>query len=225
MRAHHVQSPDVGRRIDAYHFTDRRIRTDQERPHPSQRRHPTQLARNLDATRLAQRHDGPSSTHHAEPGRGDRAESHQRGAPLCAVRHGSAAGDASASAITKELFQKPPQLTTEGVEDNPEGESFRKIKHGIRLTGVPAFGQTLSDQPIWTLALFLKRMDKLPPPAQQDWQQVQNWTLAPKWQPRLEPNRRLTNDIPTDAEWPRPHVAAAASAAAMATRRHNSSAK
>ena len=98
----------------------------------------------------------------------------------CAVCHGSAAGDASASPIAKGLFQKPPQLATEGVEDDPEVESFWKIKHGIRLTGMPAFGQSLSDQQIWTLALFLKHMDKLPPPAQQAWQQVQNWPLAPK---------------------------------------------
>ena len=98
----------------------------------------------------------------------------------CAVCHGSAAGDASASPIAKGLFQKPPQLATEGVEDDPEGESFWKIKHGIRLTGMPAFGQSLSDQQIWTLALFLKHMDKLPPPAQQAWQQVQNWPPAPK---------------------------------------------
>lgn len=98
----------------------------------------------------------------------------------CAVCHGSAAGDASASPIAKGLFQKPPQLATEGVEDDPEGESFWKIKHGIRLTGMPAFGSSLSDKQIWTLAVFLKHMDKLPPSAQQAWQQVQNWPLASK---------------------------------------------
>jgi thiosulfate dehydrogenase len=98
----------------------------------------------------------------------------------CAVCHGSAAGDASASPIAKGLFQKPPQLATEGVEDDPEGESFWKIKHGIRLTGMPAFGSSLSDKQIWTLAVFLKHIDKLPPSAQQAWQQVQNWPLVSK---------------------------------------------
>jgi thiosulfate dehydrogenase len=76
------------------------------------------------------------------------------------------------------LYQKPPQLATDGVEDDPEGESFWKIKHGFRLTGMPSFGYTLKDEQIWTLALFLKHMDKLPPIAEQAWQQVQNWPVS-----------------------------------------------
>jgi thiosulfate dehydrogenase len=95
----------------------------------------------------------------------------------CAVCHGSAQGAASPSPIAKGLYQRPPQLATDGVEDDPEGVSFWKIKHGIRLTGMPSFARSLSDQQIWTLALFLKHMDKLPPAAQQAWQQVQNWRL------------------------------------------------
>jgi thiosulfate dehydrogenase len=93
----------------------------------------------------------------------------------CAVCHGSAKGEASPSPIAKGEYPKPPQLATDGVEDDPEGDSFWKIKHGIRLTGMPSFGYTLSDQEIWTLALFLKHMDKLPPAVQQAWQQVRNW--------------------------------------------------
>ena len=97
----------------------------------------------------------------------------------CAVCHGSAKGDASASPVAKGLYQKPPQFATEGVEDDPEGVSFWKIKHGIRLTGMPSFGGSLDDRQIWTIALFLKRMDKLPPAAQQAWEQVRNWPAAP----------------------------------------------
>jgi thiosulfate dehydrogenase len=96
----------------------------------------------------------------------------------CAVCHGSAKGAASPSPIAKGLYQKPPQLATDGVEDDPEGESFWKITHGIRLTGMPSFGYSLSDRQIWTLALFLKHMDKLPPAVQQTWQQVQNWPVT-----------------------------------------------
>ena len=95
----------------------------------------------------------------------------------CAVCHGSAKGTASPSPLAKGLYQKPPQLATDGVEDDPEGVSFWKIKHGIRLTGMPSFGPSLSDRQIWTLALFLKHMDKLPPAVQQIWQQVQNWPM------------------------------------------------
>src|SRR5664279_349920 len=76
----------------------------------------------------------------------------------CAVCHGSAKGTASPSPIAKGLYQKPPQFATDGVEDDQEGVSFWKIKHGIRLTGMPSFGHSLGDTQIWTLALFLGHM-------------------------------------------------------------------
>lgn len=96
----------------------------------------------------------------------------------CAVCHGSAKGTASASPIARGLYQKPPQLASDGVEDDPEGETYWKVKHGIRLTGMPSFGNVLSDQDIWTLALFLRHMDKLPPSVQQTWQDVRNWPVV-----------------------------------------------
>ena len=95
----------------------------------------------------------------------------------CSVCHGSQQGVASASPIAKGLYQKPPQFATDGVEDDAEGLSFWKIKHGIRLTGMPSFASTLNDQQIWTIALFLKHMDKLPPAVEVEWKQVRNWPV------------------------------------------------
>ena len=92
----------------------------------------------------------------------------------CALCHGTAAGDSSASPIAKGLYPRPPQLATDGVEDDAEGISFWKIKHGIRWTGMPSWGRALTDQQIWTLALFLKHMNNLPPAAQDAWQKVRN---------------------------------------------------
>ena len=92
----------------------------------------------------------------------------------CAICHGTAAGQSSASPIARGLYPAPPQLATDGVEDDPEGVSYWKIKHGIRLTGMPAWGRSLTDRQVWTLALFLKHMDKLPPNAERAWQQVKN---------------------------------------------------
>jgi thiosulfate dehydrogenase len=101
----------------------------------------------------------------------------------CTVCHGDANRDALPSPIAKGLYQKPPQFAAEGVEDDPEGFSFWKIKHGIRLTGMPSWRYTLNDQQIWTIALFLKHMDKLPPAVQQTWQQVWNWPVTSVNQP------------------------------------------
>jgi len=92
----------------------------------------------------------------------------------CAICHGTAQGDASASPIALGEYPSPPQLAEEGVEDDPMGWDFWKIKHGIRWTGMPAWENTLNDRQIWTLSLFLKHMNKLPPAAEAAWQQVTN---------------------------------------------------
>jgi thiosulfate dehydrogenase len=73
------------------------------------------------------------------------------------------------STIALGLYQHAPQLAKDGVEDDPEGETYWKIKHGIRLTGMPSYTKTLSDDQIWTLALFLKHMDTLPAAPKKAW--------------------------------------------------------
>lgn len=88
----------------------------------------------------------------------------------CAVCHGDKS--AKSTDIAHGLYQKPPQLAKEGVEDDPEGVTFWKVKHGIRLTGMPAYAADLSDKQIWQVALFLKHMDKLPPKADREWKNV-----------------------------------------------------
>lgn len=92
----------------------------------------------------------------------------------CAICHGTAKGDASTSPIARGMYPRPPQLASHGVEDDSQGISYWKIKHGIRLTGMPSWTASLDDRKIWTLALFLKNMDKLPPRAQLAWTQVKN---------------------------------------------------
>jgi thiosulfate dehydrogenase len=94
----------------------------------------------------------------------------------CAICHGSATG--KPSAIAKGEYPAPPQLASEGVEDDPEGWTFWKVKHGIRLTGMPAWKDELDDSQIWTLALFLKHMDKLPPAAEAAWRTLPGATAA-----------------------------------------------
>src|ERR1700722_17648008 len=85
----------------------------------------------------------------------------------CMVCHG--ASDGQASAIAAGLYQEPPQFAMDGVEDDPEGISFWKIKHGIRLPGMPSFNASLDDSQIWQVAMFLKHMDSLPPAVQRIW--------------------------------------------------------
>ena len=88
----------------------------------------------------------------------------------CAVCHGGA--NAKASDIAQGLYQEPPQLAKHGVEDDSAGETYWKITHGIRLTGMPGFSKTLSDTQRRQITLFLQHMDRLSPAAQAAWEKV-----------------------------------------------------
>ena len=92
----------------------------------------------------------------------------------CAICHGTAEGEKSTSPLAKGLNPSPPQLASDGVEDDSVGESYWKISHGIRWTGMPTWKESLTDDQIWKLATFLKHMDKLPAAPQEVWQKVTN---------------------------------------------------
>jgi len=85
----------------------------------------------------------------------------------CAVCHGAA--DAKPSAIAKGLNIPAPQLAHHGVEDDPVGVTYWKVKHGIRFTGMPGFGASLSETELWQVSLFLAKMDALPPAVATAW--------------------------------------------------------
>jgi len=85
----------------------------------------------------------------------------------CAFCHGTADGKPSNAA--RGFSIKAPQLAEDGVEDDPVPVTYWKVKHGIRFTGMPAFGPTLSDEQIWALAEFLRQMDRLPPKLDAEW--------------------------------------------------------
>lgn len=84
----------------------------------------------------------------------------------CAPCHGTPGQ--RAGAIAKGMFPPPPQLFEhdEMVTDDPEGETFWKVTHGIRLSGMPGFAKTLPDQQRWQLAMLLSHADKLSPAVQ-----------------------------------------------------------
>ena len=88
----------------------------------------------------------------------------------CAVCHGAA--DGKPSNIAKGFYIRAPQLTTHGVEDDDESETYWKIEHGIRFSAMPSFSATISSDDAWKVAMFLKRMDKLPPVAEAQWKAV-----------------------------------------------------
>ena len=95
----------------------------------------------------------------------------------CVVCHG--ASDGNPSDIARGFFLPTPQFAKDGVEDDPAGETYYKVKHGMRFTPMPAFGDTLTDQQAWQVALFLKQMDNLTPGADAEWKKIPSVGSAP----------------------------------------------
>jgi mono/diheme cytochrome c family protein len=64
------------------------------------------------------------------------------------------------------LYPPIPQLPVVGTTYT-EAQIFWVAKHGIRLSGMFANGKWDSDQKLWTVAAYIKRIQSLPPRVQQ----------------------------------------------------------
>ncbi len=79
---------------------------------------------------------------------------------MCVVCHG--APGVKPSEIAQGLNPYPPELA-EKAEPDEAAEFFWIVKHGIKMTGMPAFGLTHSDEEIWAMIAFLQKMPQLSP--------------------------------------------------------------
>lgn len=60
----------------------------------------------------------------------------------------------SGSEMREGLYPKPPNLAEHGLHDAKD--AFWTIKHGIKMTAMPAWGKTHDDEKIWDLVALLK---------------------------------------------------------------------
>ena len=75
-------------------------------------------------------------------------------ASLCAGCH-VAPGEAK-SPVRTGLYPHPPNLAQEEVSDGRR--AFWIVKHGIKMSAMPAWGKTLDDADIWDLVSFIRKM-------------------------------------------------------------------
>ena len=73
----------------------------------------------------------------------------------CLMCHG--APGVAAAELAKGLNPRAPALD-KGESDTPDGELFWVIKHGIRMTPMPAFGPTRTDEEIWKIVAFVRHL-------------------------------------------------------------------
>jgi mono/diheme cytochrome c family protein len=60
------------------------------------------------------------------------------------------------SDLRKGLYPHPPNLVQEDTRD--ARGAFWTIKHGVKMSAMPAWGGTLSDDAIWDIVAFLRQM-------------------------------------------------------------------
>src|SRR5262249_2301086 len=77
---------------------------------------------------------------------------------------GHAAGGRVPTAVGRSLYPRAPALDSPEVQSYTDAELFWIIKYGIRLTGMPGWGEIYSDQEIWHLARFVRSVGAQPSP-------------------------------------------------------------
>jgi len=74
---------------------------------------------------------------------------------MCAICHGTPGGDPPPLAMG--LNPEPPDLSRED-EHMSAAELFWVIKNGIRMTGMPSWGRSHSDEELWDIVAFVKTL-------------------------------------------------------------------
>lgn len=79
----------------------------------------------------------------------------------CASCHGN--DGRGQTAMGRNLYPKAPDMTRADTQSLSDGEIFSIIKNGVRLTGMPAWGEDTpaGDRETWELVHFIRHLPKL----------------------------------------------------------------
>jgi mono/diheme cytochrome c family protein len=83
----------------------------------------------------------------------------QRYAMLCVGCH--LAPGVTKSDVRQGLYPHPPNLAQEELQE--ARRTFWIVKHGIKMSAMPAWGKTLDDETIWNVVAFVRKMPDMTP--------------------------------------------------------------
>ncbi len=91
------------------------------------------------------------------------AEARAHFADHCALCHGN--DGTGQTKIGQNLYPKAPDMGSSQTQSLSDGELFYVIKEGIRLTGMPAWGEDTpeDDQESWQLVHFIRHLPDITP--------------------------------------------------------------
>jgi mono/diheme cytochrome c family protein len=73
---------------------------------------------------------------------------------VCHLRPG-----AEETELSRGLYPRPPSWRDLGAVD--PREAFWTIKHGVKMTGMPAWGRSMDDRYIWGMVAFIRRLPEI----------------------------------------------------------------
>jgi len=80
-------------------------------------------------------------------------------AAMCAGCH--LAPGVESSELSRGLYPQPPDLSKQKLD---AAHAFWVIKHGIKMSGMPAWGKSMDDESIWSLVAFLQKLPEMDDP-------------------------------------------------------------
>ena len=91
------------------------------------------------------------------------AEARAHFADHCAVCHGN--DGKGQTAMGPNFYPKAPDMTLPEIQSKSDGELFATIENGIRLTGMPGWGDGTAESAhgSWTLVHFIRHLPKISP--------------------------------------------------------------
>jgi thiosulfate dehydrogenase len=116
----------------------------------------------------------------------------------CAACHGLYGRTSSFAA---HMYPEAPQLWAPhghsgvvGVSDDPPGETYWKVKNGIRLSGMPAYAQVLNQTQMWQVSLLLAHANE---PMPEEVMTLLKQPLIPQIEPASTPHGEETHMPPS----------------------------
>jgi mono/diheme cytochrome c family protein len=122
----------------------------------------------------------------------------------CAVCHANdGSGD---TAMGRGLYPRVPDMRLPATQDLSDGELFYIIENGVRLTGMPAWGNGTQEgeEASWTLVAFIRRQPELTEAELRKMSEL-NPRSAAEWQAEEEARRFLEGEPAEKPPRPRPH--------------------
>ena len=120
----------------------------------------------------------------------------------CAGCHGN---DGKGGGMAKQMYPKAPDMTRDATQSLSDGELFSIIENGIRLTGMPGFGNGTAESAYgsWGLVHFIRHLPKLTPQEMAEMQKLNPKSPA-EWQQIEEEEAFLAGDGEDPAPAARP---------------------